>query len=75
MALDKVREVDPTGHTHPKMGGGQGGGTDEIFILNDQYVTADYTIPVGKNAGTFGPIQINPGVVVTISPNSVWSIV
>lgn len=56
-------------------GGAGGGGSDSIFHENDQYVTTDYAIPVGKNAGTFGPIQINPGVVVTISPNSVWSIV
>ena len=27
-----------------------GGGSDEVFIQNDQVVTTNYTIPVGKNA-------------------------
>lgn len=56
-------------------GGATGGGNDAIFIENDQVVTANYTIPVGKNAGTFGPVTVNSGITVTVSSGSVWSIV
>jgi hypothetical protein len=54
--------------------GATGGGTDSVFFQNDQTVTTDYTIPVGKNAGTFGPVNVTPGVTVTVSPGSVWTI-
>jgi len=43
--------------------------------LNDLNVTASYTIPTGKNSGTFGPVTINSGVTVTVPSGSVWSIV
>lgn len=56
-------------------GGAAGGGSDQIFFLNDLNVTASYTIPTGKNAGTFGPITINDGVTVTVPDTSVWTIV
>jgi len=60
-------------------GGGSGmptgGGTDQIFYENGLVVTTDYTIPADKNAGTFGPVTINPGVVVTVPPTSTWVIV
>lgn len=64
------------GTTWGSMGGGAtGGGTDEIFYLNNQVVTTNYTVASGKNAGTFGAVTINDGVVVTVSDGSVWSIV
>lgn len=56
-------------------GGASGGGGNQIFFLNDLTVTASYTIPTGKNAGTFGPISIDAGVTVTVPDTSVWSIV
>jgi hypothetical protein len=56
-------------------GGASGGGSDQIFFENDQTVTANYTIPTGKNAGTFGPVTIDSGVTVTVPDDSVWSIV
>ena len=56
-------------------GGASGGGSDQIFFENDQTVTADYTLPTGKNAGTFGPITINDGVTVTVPDGDVWTIV
>jgi hypothetical protein len=56
-------------------GGASGGGSDQIFFENDQTVTANYTIPTGKNAGTFGPITINDGVTVTVPDGDVWTIV
>lgn len=56
-------------------GGATGGGSNQIFYENDQTVTDDYTVPSGKNAGTFGPITIDPGIVVTVAPGSVWTVV
>lgn len=56
-------------------GGATGGGGDQVFVLNDQYVTVNYTIPTGKNASSAGPITINTGVDVTVSTDSTWVIV
>jgi hypothetical protein len=55
--------------------GATGGGGDTIFIENSQVVTANYTIPVGKNAMSTGAITINAGVTVTISAGSTWAII
>jgi hypothetical protein len=52
-----------------------GSGTNEVFFLNDQSVTASYSIPSTKNAMTAGPITIDAGVVVTIPSGSVWTVV
>jgi hypothetical protein len=56
-------------------GGAAGGGTNQIFYLNDQTVTNDYTLASTKNAGTFGPVTINSGVTVTVDTGATWSIV
>jgi len=56
-------------------GGAAGGGTDQIFYLNGQTVTTNYSIPSGQNAGTFGPVTVNSGVTVTVPSGSTWSIV
>ena len=56
-------------------GGASGAGGDQIFFLNDLNVTASYTIPTGKNAGTFGPVTVDAGVSVTVPSGSTWSIV
>lgn len=56
-------------------GGASGAGGDQIFFQNDLTVTASYTIPTNKNAGTFGPVTINSGVTVTVPSGSVWSVV
>ena len=64
-----------TGLTFSQPTAATGGGTDQIFILNGQTVTADYTIPGTNNAGTFGPVTINSGVTVTVSDGATWSIV
>ena len=56
-------------------GGATGGGSDSIFMLNGTTVTTNYSIPVGQNAGTFGPISIATGVVVTIPTGSTWTII
>ena len=56
-------------------GGATGGGSDQVFVLNDQTVTTDYTIPSTKNASSAGPITIDTGVTVTVSTGSTWVIV
>jgi len=56
-------------------GGASGTGGNQVFFLNDLNVTGSYTIPTGKNAGTFGPVTINSGVTVTVPSGSVWTVV
>jgi hypothetical protein len=56
-------------------GGATGGSGDECFYLNSTTINNPFTIPTGYNAGTFGPVTVATGVVVTISDNSTWSIV
>ena len=53
----------------------EAGAKQGLFWENDQTVTSNYTITAGKNAGTFGPVTINPGVTVTVPSGSIWSIV
>lgn len=55
-------------------GGATGGGADQIFNLNGQTVTADYTIPTGFNASTVGPLTIASGITVTVPDSSNWVI-
>lgn len=56
-------------------GAATGNGGDQIFFLNDLSVTTSYSLPTGKNAGTFGPVTIDNGVTVTVPDGQVWSIV
>jgi len=56
-------------------GGATGGGGDQVFVLNDQVVTVNYTVPTGKNASSAGPITINTGITVTVATDSIWVIV
>lgn len=55
--------------------GASGAGSDQIFTLNGQTVTTNYTLPTNYNAGTFGPVTINSGVTVTIPSGSTWTVV
>jgi hypothetical protein len=66
-----------TGATGPtgSGGGATGAGTDAIFWQNGQTVNTSYTIPVGINAGSFGPITIASGAVVTVPFGGVWTVV
>jgi hypothetical protein len=52
--------------------GATGGGGNQIFVENGQTVTTSYTIPVGKNAMSTGPITINGGVTVTVPSGGRW---
>lgn len=56
-------------------GGATGGGADQVFVLNDQTVTANYSIPATKNAMSAGPITIANSVSVTVSTGATWVIV
>ena len=56
-------------------GGAAGGGSDAVFYENGQTVTTNYTITIGKNAMSAGPITIADGATVTIPDGSVWTIV
>jgi hypothetical protein len=63
------------GSTWTSIGGGAtGGGSDEVFIQNNQTVTSNYTIPSDKNAMSTGPIAVNSGAIVTISSGARWVI-
>lgn len=79
--VNYVLATDGTGNTSwvAQTGGGSavptGGGTDLIFYNNDQTINSSYSIPSGNNAGTFGPITIASGVIVTVPSGSVWTIV
>jgi hypothetical protein len=65
-----------TGATGATGAGAIGGsGTNEVFFLNDQAVTASYSIPSTKNAMTAGPITVNSGVIVTVPSGSTWTVV
>jgi hypothetical protein len=55
-------------------GGATGGGADQVFNLNGQTVTTNYTIPTGFNASTVGPLTIASGITVTVPDNSNWVI-
>ena len=69
---------DSTASDFVKIAGGAGAsgtGNNQVFFQNDLNVTGSYTIPTGKNAGTFGPVTINSGVVVTVPSGSVWTVV
>lgn len=53
-------------------GGATGGGNDEIFVLNSQTITTNFTVPAGKNAVSTGPVTTEPGITVTVSSGSRW---
>jgi hypothetical protein len=54
--------------------GALGGSVDRVFFENDIVVTSNYTITSGRNAGTFGPVTINSGVIITVPSGSNWTI-
>ena len=52
-----------------------GGGSDEIFWINDQTVTTSYSISSNKNAMSAGPITIDSSATVTVPSGSNWVVV
>lgn len=57
------------------LGAATGGGSDAVFYLNDNTVTTSYTIPVGQNAMSTGPLTINPNVTITVPSGSAWKVI
>ena len=55
--------------------GAVGGGPDQVFYLNDQVVTTNFTVPVGKNAVTGGTITVSAAATVIVSAGSTWTVV
>lgn len=53
-------------------GGATGGGSDKVFVQNQNTINNNYTIPVGYNASSVGPLTIATGVTVSISSGSRW---
>jgi len=45
------------------------------LIENSSTITEDVTITTGSNAGSFGPVTISSGIIVTVPSGSVWTIV
>jgi hypothetical protein len=43
--------------------------------INENVISTDYTIPMGYNGVSAGPVTIASGVTVTIASGSSWSIV
>ena len=72
---DTSRFEGNNGAAWGSLGGATGGGTDAVFYLNDQTINNDYTVPVGQNAMSAGPVTIAPGKTVTVSSGSVWTVV
>ena len=52
--------------------GATGANGDQVFQENSPNVTASYTLSLGKNAGSIGPISILSGVTVTIPASKRW---
>jgi hypothetical protein len=73
-SIGATGSTGPVGATGPSAGA-TGAGTDAIFWQNGQTVNTSYSIPVGINAGSFGPITIASGVVVTVPSGGVWTVV
>jgi hypothetical protein len=55
--------------------GAIGGGSDQVFFLNDVNIFTSYTIPLNKNAITGGPVTVANGATVTVQDGSTWTIV
>lgn len=57
------------------LAGTTSGAAAGAFFENNIVLAESYTITAGKNAGTFGPVTVNPGVVITVPTGSVWTVV
>jgi len=59
----------------PVGGGATGSSGDQVFVENDQIVTADYTVTSNRNAMSTGPIEVDNGVTVTIETGARWVVI
>lgn len=67
-------EGSPDGVLWSGLGGATGGPGNPAFYENDIVINQSYTITAGKNAGTFGPVEIANGTEVVIPTGSAWTI-
>jgi hypothetical protein len=59
--LAQYEGYNPVGASWSAIGSGAtGGSNNQVFYLNDQKITANYTIPATKNAMATGPISVVP---------------
>lgn len=68
-------EITANGVSHIQDGAIQPADFGSPFFEHNQTISSDYTIATGKNAGTFGEIEIATNVTVTISTGANWVIV
>lgn len=74
--IDSTASASPLLKTYTGTEWVQLGSSDDVFVrLNIQTISENYTMPVGYNGVTAGPITIANGVTVTIPDGSSWSIV
>ena len=71
---NKVEGYYEPGSNWKRIGGGAGGGSDEVFVENTMVITTDYELTAGKSASSVGPITINSGVTVTVPSGQNWFI-
>lgn len=69
VAIANIKTLIPAGS------GAKGGAGNLVFWENPTDVSVSYSISVGANAGSFGPIGIDTGITVTVPDGSTWSIV
>jgi hypothetical protein len=65
-----VVNIDTSGGNMPT-----GGGTDKIFIINGQLINYDFTIKATDNVISGGPLTVQNGKTVTITPGGTWTII
>ena len=56
-------------------GGGPSLGTDSVIRTNAKVIATSITFAGTENGGSFGPISLNSGVVVTVTSGSTWTII
>lgn len=71
--------LSPTGGsgvvTITSAGSAVGSGVEKVFFENQTVISGSYTITSGFNAGSFGPVTLVSGVVITVPSGSVWTVV
>jgi hypothetical protein len=45
------------------------------IVVNSATITSNYTIAVGDNGMSAGPVTVNSGITVTVSSGSVWAVI
>ena len=78
---DNLYDIGKSGATRPRDGyfsrvlSASVATAENGMFVNKQTVAADYTIAVGYNALSAGPVTVNGGITVTVSSGSTWGVV